>query len=111
MPRVVTQVDLDAIVRQHRLVQAASNPDRPAFHVRNPSSRRKGVLTDNRVGPGGEVGGYFWLTSLPDRGSALLRRRPDLQPVGTGRSCVRVQDLGLEELQRVVTEAVDYLEL
>lgn len=111
MPRMVTKSEFDEIVRSHGLVQAATSPDRPAFHVSNPTGRRKGVLTDNRVGPGGKVGGYFWVTSLPDRGASLFRRRPDLEAKGTGGACVSIADLGIDELRRVVSEAVSYLEL
>lgn len=105
----VTQHHIDRLIATHDLIQAAGNPDRPAYHVRHPAGRRKAVLTDVRVGPGGVVSGYVWLTSLPDRGSALLRRRPDLERVGSDGACVRIQDIGATELPGVVQDIVAYL--
>jgi len=110
MIRPVKLKDFQALVEQHQLVQAASNPDRPAYHVRYPSGRRKGVLTDNIVDERGEIGGYVWLAALPDRGAGLLARRPDLVPKGTNDSCVAVKQLGLDDLREVVAACVAYLQ-
>lgn len=105
----VKQHLIEQLVGEHRLVQAASDASRPAYHVSNPSGRRKGVMTDVRVGPGGVVSGYVWLTSLPDRGSALLRRRSDLERVGTGGVCVAIQAIGAQDLPEVIRDIVDHL--
>jgi hypothetical protein len=100
---------LDELVSAHGLVQAATDEDRAAYHVPNPSGRRKAVLTDIRDRGDGCVVGYLWLTSLPGRGKALLERRPDLVPVGTDDRCVRIEDIGPDELPALVQQVVDYL--
>lgn len=97
---------IERLVRQHGLIQKARDESRSSYHVPRPASSRKGVLSDVRIGAGGVVSGYVWLTSLPSKGEALLRRRPDLTRVG---SCVRIQDIGPGELPGVVQEIVSYL--
>ncbi len=105
----VSEKLIQALVEQHGLIQVARDPARPAYHVSQPAGRRKAVLSDVRVGPGGVVSGAVWLTSLPDRGSALLRRRPDLEPVGSDGSTVRIQDIGAGDLPGVIQAIVDHL--
>ena len=98
--------DIDALVRQHGLVQSARDLSRPSYHVPRPAGRRKGVLSDVRTREGGVVSGFVWLTSLPSEGAALLRRRPDLERIG---NCVRIQDIGRADLPGVVQAIVDHL--
>jgi hypothetical protein len=100
---------IEQLVSAHGLVQGARDEDRAAYHVPNPKGRRKAVLTDIRERGDTSVVGYLWLTSLPGRGEALLARRPEIVPVGTDGCCVRLEDVGPDELLELVQQAVDYL--
>ena len=97
---------IESLVLKHGLVQTAKDESRRSYHVPNPAGSRKGVLSDVQVKAGGNVSGYVWLTSLPNEGADLLRRRADLQRTG---NCVRIQDVGPVALPSVVQAIVDHL--